>query len=288
MLYDGQTLFGVSVAEKGVLWLRMIAEGPPGHGSTPDPRDAPARLMRALERIGNRRPAVDLHAPMRELLARAGEAGGGMKGSILRSPVLQRALVVPKLLDNPLAAATIIDTVHVTGFGGAEEPNVVPSEVWAVLDCRLLPGHDPEALLAELRDLVDDDAIRFEILDTMDANQSPSDDPLFDAVHRVLMRHHRDVAVGPVVSVGSTDSQIFRPLGVHAYGIAPFRVTTAEAATMHGDDERIAVAQLRAGLRDLFGIVVEFAADPTGRPGAAAHFPRLRLPAAPPDARSED
>ena len=30
------------------------------------------------------------------------------------------------------------------------EPNVVPSEVTAVLDCRLLPGAKPDELIAEL------------------------------------------------------------------------------------------------------------------------------------------
>src|SRR6185369_10357789 len=43
--------FFVSVAEKKVLWLRLIATGRAGHGSRPFADAAPTRLQRALGRI---------------------------------------------------------------------------------------------------------------------------------------------------------------------------------------------------------------------------------------------
>jgi acetylornithine deacetylase/succinyl-diaminopimelate desuccinylase-like protein len=48
----------------------------------------------------------------------------------------------------------LTDTINVTGFNGGLAPNVVPSEVSANLDCRLLPGTTPEAMLARLRTLL--------------------------------------------------------------------------------------------------------------------------------------
>ena len=43
MFFPGQTVFTISVAEKGVLWVRMVAHGESGHGSVETPGRAPAR-----------------------------------------------------------------------------------------------------------------------------------------------------------------------------------------------------------------------------------------------------
>ena len=49
MLFDGQTVYPISVGEKGSLWLKMTAHGEAGHGSTPRPNEAPQYLLEALE-----------------------------------------------------------------------------------------------------------------------------------------------------------------------------------------------------------------------------------------------
>ena len=46
-------------------------------------------------------------------------------------------------MENPLTRAALINTVHLTGLEGSNAPNVVPAEVYAILDCRILPGVDP-------------------------------------------------------------------------------------------------------------------------------------------------
>jgi hypothetical protein len=38
--------------------------------------------------------------------------------------------------------------------------------------------------------------------------------------------------VGPFIMMGSTDSAVVRPLGVHAYGIAPFVLKEADLRGM--------------------------------------------------------
>src|SRR5438067_7934 len=43
--------FSCSISEKGPLWLRLVAEGRPGHGSVPHPDNALERLVRALRRV---------------------------------------------------------------------------------------------------------------------------------------------------------------------------------------------------------------------------------------------
>lgn len=266
-LVDGQVAFGISVAEKGVVWLRLRAVGEPGHGSTPVPR-APQRLLEALDRIRAWPRPWRFHPALYQLLAEVGHEAGGVQGFILQRPLLVDWLAADRFLSEPAASALVTDTVNITGFAGAKEPNVVPSEVSALLDVRLLPGTEPAALIAELRALLAGiEGVSVEVIDQRAAAGSPWDDPLFAALaNHVEATARQDgierIAVGPVISPGFTDSILLRERGVRAYGFVPVVVTRAEAATMHGDGERVGKRNVTRGLRALLSAVVDVAAAP--------------------------
>lgn len=263
-LFEGQTIHAISVAEKGVLWMQMHADGRAGHGSTPYPGEAPARLLRAMERIERRyRSRVRIDPAMYELLRNVGHDKGGVVGSILKSKALVNLLVKGRLKGTPATHAAIVDTMHLTGMLGAEEPNVVPGRVSAQYDCRTLPGTDPDAIVAELERAVRKvDGISFEVLQQYDAAGSEwRGDPVYDAIAAYATEGGEGHVAGPVLSVGFTDSIFARTTGTRAYGYVPFVVTEDEASTMHGHRERVAVEQVHDGLRVLFSIVVDAAAE---------------------------
>ena len=266
LLFEGDNLYAISVGEKGVLWLRMTAEGQPGHGSTPRPDEAPERLLKALEALRARETELSWHPAMLELFDAVGQRRSGMERFVLTHPWWTRRLLKGTLTDNPLTHAVLIDTVHITGLEGANKPNVVPSQASALLDCRLLPGTDPQDLLDELIALVDDPQVHFEVLQAVPAQVSTwQDDPLYAALVANLQEADPTAAVGPAISPGFTDSIYLRSLGVQAYGLVPVLITSEEAATMHGDDERVSVAELTRGVRVLVGTIEDFAG--AGAPG---------------------
>lgn len=260
MLFEDQTVFPISVGEKGILWVKMIARGAPGHGSTPQPGEAPARLVEAIRALEKRKIDVTIHDSFYELFANIGEDKGGLTGAVLKRPALVRTLVRPTLMDNPLTRAAIIDTAHLTGFSGYNEPNVVPSEVFALLDCRTLPDIRPSEHLAFLQEVVGPD-IELQVIDSRQGNVSPwEDDPVYDAIARQVQAQGH--VPGPVISVGFTDSIYLRPLGVKAYGFMPFEMTAEDMEGFHGDDERISIVNLRRGTEMMLGAVLEVSARP--------------------------
>lgn len=263
-LFDGQTVHAISVAEKGLLWVRMVAEGRAGHGSVPHPaEEAPARLLRAMEAIERARPSFVLVPAMEQLLEQAGAHRGGVAGLVLRSRPLVRALAWRRLKANPTTRAAMHDTIHLTGFEGGAQPNVVPSRVSAVYDCRLMPGTTPDAMVLRLEELVRDvDGISFEVIDTGESNGSPIDDPLYRAIEAYAVEGRPYAVAGPLLSVGYTDSLLLRPVGANAYGYIPFELTAELAETAHGHGERLPVDQVGEGLRRLFSIVVDVAGTP--------------------------
>lgn len=269
VFFEDQTVYGVSVAEKGTLWLRVWASGDPGHGSTPRPDEAPTRLLTVIERLASRKPETTYHGSFDELFFQVGNGRGGLAEAVLTHPRSARKFLKGRLLDNPLTAAMITDTVHLTGMTGANKPNVIPGEVAAVYDCRLLPGHEPDDLLAELQALTADlPYVRFEVIQKWKANDSPIADPFYAALTHHLIQGRDDAVAAPIVSVGFTDSIIFRPLGVNAYGIAPFELSPEELATAHGNGERMRASEVGRGLRILFSAVVDVSASADAPPEA--------------------
>lgn len=262
LLFEGQTLYGISVAEKGIAWVKMTATGPAGHGSRPDPVQAPHVLARAAYALEQYKPELHWHWSLLELFKNVGATQRGLTRMVLSSPGLTKLALRHRLSSNPATRAVLINTINLTNYSGGSSPNVVPTEASATLDCRLLPGTTPDDMLATLRALVPDPAIRFELLQGRIANESPTDDSFYRALaaHAVTDASgavRADAASGPVLSVGFTDSLLLRPLGVHAYGFVPFEISLDDANTMHGHGERVSIENMRSGLRVLYSAVLD-------------------------------
>jgi acetylornithine deacetylase/succinyl-diaminopimelate desuccinylase-like protein len=257
MLFEGQTVYPVSVGEKGNVWLKMVARGDPGHGSTPRPNEAPGQLIDAINALNDRKLSPEVSDALMALLVSIGEDKGGLSGYVMQRPGLVNMLVKPKLLDNPLTRAAMINTVHVTGFtSGSHKPNVVPSEVSALLDCRIQPGVTVDEAIAAIQEIVGLD-IELQVISAREGNLSTWDDPLYEAIVRQVEAEGH--VAGPVISVGFTDSIFLRPLGVQAYGFVPFELTAEDMGTFHGNRERVSEENLGRGVRMLLSAVVEFA-----------------------------
>jgi acetylornithine deacetylase/succinyl-diaminopimelate desuccinylase-like protein len=149
------------------------------------------------------------------------------------------------------------DTISLTMLGGSGQTNVIPPEAWANLDVRILPGGDPKALLAEIRRVVNDPNVSVEPLNAefRQANYSPTNTALYDAIRRVSEKYFPDTPVVPHITSGYTENQRYRPLGINAYGFNPYTATEDEGNTEHGNDERIRVEEVRRGPRILFDVV---------------------------------
>jgi acetylornithine deacetylase/succinyl-diaminopimelate desuccinylase-like protein len=261
MFFEGQVVFPISVGEKGYVWGQVVAEGEPGHGSTPIPDRAPERLVRAWQALAAHDPAPRWDPALIQLLDAVGAQRGGLPGFILQRPALVRMVLRRKLMGNPLTRAVLTDTINVTGFSGAEMPNVVPAEVRANVDARILPGTTPEQHVAVINALLGDlDGVRFEVRSSTPGGASPVADPFYAALAAQLQLEGPQIAVGPAISPGFTDSIHLRRIGVHAYGLVPFILTEEELRTMHGDNERVSTENLERGVRVLYRALITLAA----------------------------
>jgi acetylornithine deacetylase/succinyl-diaminopimelate desuccinylase-like protein len=178
-----------------------------------------------------------------------------LQASLDKDPEFRRAF-----LADGERAARVRNTIAITVLQGAPQTNVIPSEAIAHIDCRLLPGEDPEAVIEEIRGTLGDPSITIEPLQPVIASAaSRTDTDLFRAIEKVAARRAPGVPVVPTLLTSWTESSLLRPLGIQAYGFDPLALDEREAGLSHGDDERVSLVNIREGAEIIYDIVREAA-----------------------------
>lgn len=257
-LEDGRQQFGIEVTQKVPLWLRLVATGNPGHGSSPQVSTAVTRLVRSLERLRTYEfaprivPAVDAY--FRGLAPNAAPAWRDAFADMARA-VRDRNTLLRLQAESPGLAALTRNTCSITMLEGSSKINVVPPEASAQLDCRTLPDQDHGAFIAELAQVINEPAIRIEKIMGFTPAVSPQDNVAWRAMVEVTRKHFPEATIIPSVSTGFTDSHFFRDLGIPSYGYAPFLVPADQEGGVHGNDERMSEANIRRGTQVMLEVV---------------------------------
>ena len=237
-------VFNIGVAEKGPLWLKLTAQGRPGHGSVPHEDNAADRLVRALQKVQDwERPRIPQPAVM-QYLGQLHDAG--IIEDELSDEVLERLAE-----EHPRVRSMQMNSISLTTIDAGVKHNVIPAAAHATLDCRLVPGYDADRFVAELKAVIDDDAIEIEEIFRSSTPASPLDSELYAVMTAAAKEMVEDAVVVPGVSTGFTDSRVFRRLGVSAYGFVPILVHPDDQGRVHGNDERLSIENLRLGLQIL-------------------------------------
>jgi acetylornithine deacetylase/succinyl-diaminopimelate desuccinylase-like protein len=251
--------YGIGTTEKSPFWLSVTSRGTAGHGSRPTPDNAVERLIRALARIESYQtplmvtPAAERF--FRDLSAREVDPVRRRWMADLRSALSDSA--ARRFFESDITYnAMLRNTISITRMEGSGKVNVIPPVARAEIDVRLLPGQDPRAFLAELRRVVSDTAVVIEpSAPSWDATESSAETELFRAVAEEVRRRFPDALITTPMLSGFTDSHYFRRIGVAAYGVSPFVLADSETARVHGNDERVSVANLEFGSRLLFDVL---------------------------------
>ncbi len=247
--------FLVNLWEKGPLWLALSAGGRAGHGSRPSAGDAPARLSRAMARIAEHREQARLTDPVREMMRtlfaqdRINLDPDSLDGGPEDSARLE-AFVSSYPETDPLFRNTFAITTLAAGF----KPNVIPGKAEGTVDCRILPGEDPEEVAARVQEMVRDLDVRVETVFSERPNGSPKG-PLFTALSDAIRSVHPDAVVLPYMSTGFTDSRFFRSVGVDTYGLMPVLLPRGEFGRIHGVDERIPLSGIGEMVRIVSALI---------------------------------
>lgn len=180
-------------AHKGSLWVTLSARGKAVHASAPERgENAIYKLTSAIEAI--------------------------------------RSTVIPEITraEHPLLGRS---TLSVGTIRGGSKTNIVPDHAEATLDIRVIPGEDPDRLVALLRDAAPDVELVYQ-------GSSPlQTDPSHPLIERLS-------AIGgvPVGAPWFCDAAVFAEKGMPAVALGPGSIAQAHTA-----DEWISVSDLELG-----------------------------------------
>src|SRR6185436_6923017 len=188
MFAPGKLVYGISVAEKKIVWMKVRAEGVAGHGSQPHDQNPNDRLIKALGRLLSQPLPTGNFSVLNDMKARVGE-------------------FAPNKFTNAIQHSTIALTWLRSGVGEPPKINVIPSVAEAGLDCRVLPGTTKDDWIREIRRRLGDPEIKIELInESDDPIVTPQDTPLYRHLEAAIKRRHSEAVVTPMLIPYGTDS----------------------------------------------------------------------------------
>ncbi|MGQ9645624.1 MAG: M20/M25/M40 family metallo-hydrolase [Thermodesulfobacteriota bacterium] len=253
--------YEISNGQKVIYQLRLRAEGTSGHASIPTPDNPNVKLLRGLEGVTKWETPFKILPMVKEYFSKIAQKQPPDEQAFYED--LERGLTDPafakKLTSNPIYNAMVRDTVVLTILQGGTKANVIPSESFATLDCRLIPGTSKEEFSKEIKKRLGDDVMIEAFAESQSLSPSPLDTDLYRAIVKFAAKNDPGCPVVPLLLPGATDSRFLRERGIIAYDLCPFRLTEKDLLRVHGNNERVALENLKFGTRMLVEILKEIA-----------------------------
>jgi acetylornithine deacetylase/succinyl-diaminopimelate desuccinylase-like protein len=250
---------GIGVSEKRTFWQRLTVRGTPSHGSRPTKDNPVPRLVAALDRLAKYETPLHVTPGVDRYFRDISRDYQGERRGWLQD--VSRALADPRarewILSDVYWNAILRNTISLTGLQGSNKTNVIPPEASAEVDIRLLPDQDPDSMLATLRAVVADTAVKFTpLIVPKTPFESSTDTDFFRAVERTSRERDPGAFVTSSMLTGATDRPMYRRLGIQVYGLDPFRTNDVDYQRgVHGNDERISVVNFLSGVRFLYDVL---------------------------------
>ena len=247
------------VAEKIFATFVMTARNPGGHSSLPRPDNAIYDLAEALLKIRDYQFPVELNEVMRLSFQRQAEINTGQRADDLRalllSPIPEESL--QRLSMEAAINAQLRTTAVATLLTGGHASNALPQSAVATVNVRMLPGSDPQDVLATLIEVVDNPDLEVEYRGGGSiTDPSALSEEFLGAVEKITELMWPGIIVIPTMSTGATDGARMRRAGIPTYGVSGLFVDRNDMR-IHGQDERFLKQSFYESYEFLYRLIKE-------------------------------
>ncbi|HEU4994269.1 MAG TPA: M20/M25/M40 family metallo-hydrolase [Gemmatimonadaceae bacterium] len=248
-LRDGKPIaYDVQAAEKVYYSVAVTARNPGGHSSLPRKDNAIYALAAALGRVAGYEFPVQTNAVTRGYFARtaslmSGELAADMR-AVSASDKPDSAAAARLAARSAFYNAQLHTTCVATLLEGGHAENALPQRAQATVNCRMMPGSDPEHVRETLQRVVADTSI---VVTTLFPAVASPPSPLRGDVERVIEQVTRSIwgplPIIPNMETGATDGLFLRNAGLLVWGVSGLfnDPNIDEDNRAHGLNERIGV-----------------------------------------------
>ena len=243
---DDLRLYPIQTAEKGIRWIRLQATGRAGHGSMLHDDNAITELCEAVTRVARHNWPLRITATVEVFLAELADAYGVELDPREPAELLRRLGTL-----GALVGATMRNTANPTMLDAGYKHNVIPTEAFANIDGRVVPGFEDECA-PTIKELVGAGiSVMTEVEDI--ALEAPFDTATVDLMAEALRAEDPIAKAVPYMISGGTDAKAFSRFGINCYGFSPLQMPADLDywRMFHGVDERAPVPGLQFGVRVL-------------------------------------
>jgi acetylornithine deacetylase/succinyl-diaminopimelate desuccinylase-like protein len=257
-LKDGRRrLVAVQASEKLSVNFRLEATDRGGHSSMPRPENPIYRVASAVSRVAAHEFAVELNEVTRTYFERMAALETGQTAADMRAiagtPSDPAAL--KRLSKSPYFNALVRTTCVATRLEAGHADNALPQKARALVNCRVLPGRDPEDIRRSLERAVNDEKVVVtgpiteweKPRERVVAPPARLEPELMRVVESVSGQMWPGVPVVPTMETGGTDGYYLRPAGIPTFGVSGVFLDMDDVRA-HGKDERVAVASFHEGV----------------------------------------
>jgi len=231
----------IGIAEKGLLDLRYTVQSNGGHASAPKPHTPVGVLARACTRVENNPFKAHITKPVAEMFDTLGR-----HSTFLYRVIFANRWCFGFVLD--LLAkksggemnALMRTTVAFTQMSGSAASNVIPPAASMVSNIRLNPEDTIESATEYIRRVIGDDSVTLEVVNGQNPSRiSRTDCDGWKKVSKAVADTWQGSIVSPYLMVQCSDSRHYGVISDRVYRFSAMDLTSAERATIHGNNERI-------------------------------------------------
>jgi acetylornithine deacetylase/succinyl-diaminopimelate desuccinylase-like protein len=248
----------VQAAEKHYATFRVEATNKGGHSSLPVKDNAVYALGAGLGRLAAYDFPIHLTEVTTAFFQRTAAVASGQEAAdmnALGASAKPDAQAVARLSRTALYNAMLRTTCIPTMLEGGHAENALPQMARATVNCRLIPGENPEDVRRTLEKVIADPLLQVTAVTNYPTSPvSPLRADLMQIVERVTNDLWPGVPVVPVMSTGGTDGTFLRIAGIPTYGISGI-FEDIDDVRAHGRDERLGVAAFYEGREFLYRLV---------------------------------
>lgn len=245
-----RNLFGVSITNKRPLWLSLSLKiKTSAHGSITPIKYANKEMISALNKLLSQKQKLVYTDTNLNILKQLGKMESGFTALILKHPRLFKGLLGKPLRKKTELFSLFSNSVTLTSVDSYNNViNVIPDEITALLDCRLLPTQSNEAFISEIKKGLNNKDIEVKVLNQMPIIP-PSDDGsiFFTKIEKALEKNYPKSRVLSVSVPNYNDVGFFRAKGVNAFCFTPIRLERFYLEKIHNINERIPLGLLSKG-----------------------------------------
>jgi acetylornithine deacetylase/succinyl-diaminopimelate desuccinylase-like protein len=263
---DRRLLAGLQASEKVYVDYQFESLNAGGHSSVPSPDNAIYHLAAALNRLQAFSFPVNIGEITRNYFLKTATLSSGQTAANMRAVAKEPSdpTAVLQLSQVPYFNSLLRTTCVATMLTGGHAANALPQMARANVNCRIIPGENPEAVRKTLETVAADPKVTVTVVPVRASDGSvvpavgvPPSPLLSDVVQAEEKTVHSlwpGLPVVPTMSTGASDGRYLRIAGIPTYGIACmfFELDDNRA---HGKDERIGAKDFYDGVEASYRLI---------------------------------